>query len=227
MGIQPLIQEITPTSEIIEQKPSLYDWRDIDLTIEKNNEQVGISGDFLYVFDAPASLNATIRFNEPNVDGIPLKKGMRIQLQFYRFFLTTNAVANNLLRLAIGKDLHFTLEQLGLINVDAIGQPVKSQAANNWNLPDSSINVDATVGGKLVVPANAARQSVTVVLEQAIDVAFGKTGLLFAGGAGAGRIIVPGSAGIKSYTFYHNQAIWGICQAAQSCFVSYEEEYNT
>ncbi len=224
METRPLIQDITPTSEIIEQKPSLYDWRDIDLTNAKNNEQVGMSGDFLYVFDAPASLNATIRFNEPNTDVIPLKKGMRIQIQFYRFFITTNAVAGNLLRLAIGKDLHFELTQLGLINVDAIAQPVKSQAANNWNLPDLPINVDNTVGGKLIVPANAARQSVTLNVEGANPVACGKQGLLFAGGAGAGRIIVAAGGW---YTFNHNQAIYGICGPGLNSNVSYEEEYNT
>jgi hypothetical protein len=195
---------------------------DLDLTVAKNNQQRGVTGDFIYVYDMPAGANVVIKFNEPNNDPIPLKKGMRIQIPFWRFFLTSDALPGGIARLAIGKDLNFDLTQLGLINVDTISQPVKQQAANSVNMGGSPVNVGAAA--TLIVAANAGRQSVTVAVEGANPVRFGAAGVLFAGGAGAaGGILIPAPG---SYTFYHTNAIYGICGAALNSNVGFEEEYN-
>jgi hypothetical protein len=221
--IQSVIQ-ITPIREVFEQKPRLYDWLDLDLTEAKINQQRGVTGDFIYVYDAPVSANVSIRFNEPNNDPIPLKKGMRIQIPFWRFFLTSAALPGGIIRLAVGKDLNFDLTQLGLINVDTISQPVKSQAANTMNVAGSPVNVGAAAPGTLVIAANAGRQSVTVVVEGANPVRFGKVGVVFVGGNGAagGIKVISG----QSYTFYTTEAIYGICDAALNSNVGFEEEYN-
>jgi hypothetical protein len=210
--------------DIREQKLKLYDWLELDLTAAKVNEQRGVSGALIYVYDAPAAANVYIRFNELNNDAIPLKKGMRIEVPFWRFFLTSDALPGGTIKIVIGKDPDFDLTQLGLINVDTISQPVKQQAANNMNVAGSPVNVGNAAPGTLVIAANASRQSVTVIVEGANPVRFGKTGVTFAGGAGAAGGIPVAAGG--SYTFYTTEAIYGICNAGLNSNVGFEEEYN-
>ncbi len=223
MSPQNVIQ-ITPLKDVIRKKPSLYDKVVIDLSVARNEFEISVTGDFFYVFSGPAVMDLNIRFNEVNKDQLPIVKGDTVTVPFYRFFLTNSAQAGQTAILLIGKDLGFAFRQLAIETIYEIQQPVKQQAANNWRLPDAPINIDNTVGGKLIVPANAARQSVSVNVEGASPVAAGKQGLLFAGGAGAGRIIIPAGGW---YTFYHTGAIYGICGPGLNSNVTYEEEYNS
>jgi hypothetical protein len=216
---------IASIKKVVQEKPNLYDQYTVPLSLAAIDALVAITGDFLYVMDAPASLNASVKFNDSKHDGLTLKKGRKYAVPFAKFMLTIGAGQMGTMTLLIGKDAAFDFADMGVVNIDTINQPVKQQAANNMNVAGSPVTVDTTAGGKLVIAANASRQSVTVVVEGANPVRFGASGVTFAGGAAAagGVLLQPG----QSYTFYHTAAIYGICNAALTSNVGFEEEYNT
>lgn len=211
---------------IISQKPTLYDVISINLGVAHKDAPVQMTGASFYIFSAPASLDLFVRFNEQSKDQIPVSKGDKITIPFYRFYITNSVQLGQKCLIVVGKSADFDFRQLEIQDVYAIQQPVKQQAANDWNVDGSPVSIDETEGGTLVVEQNDGRQSVTVVNESdANAVRFGKAGIAFAGGAGdAGGILVqPG----QSYTFYHTQEIYGICGAGLAANVGFEEEFNT
>ncbi len=215
--------QIASIKKIVQQKPNLYDSVVINIANAVTDYQLKLHGDFLYVMDAPASLNATVKFSDSKADPLILTKGRRYVMPFVKLFITIPAGQVGTMTLIIGKDAAFDFSDIGVVNINAITNPVKDQAANNFNVAGSPVNVGA--GATLIVAANANRQSITVINEGANPVRFGGAGVVFAGGAGgAGGVLVPAGG---SYTFNHTAAIYGICGAALNSNVGFDEEYNT
>jgi hypothetical protein len=162
---------ITPTvpaqaqEKIIGAQALNYRIQTIDLSVARTgiaSEEFKISGDFLQV--ATIGGKASIVFNEPDNQPIPLEKGVTFHTAFYRFFIVNAAQLGVTMTLNIGKGGTFRIEYPA--KPSATGDPTTVFNAAFGVLPAATYYtpfVDLRVGQRLVfMITNTLDQPVTV-----------------------------------------------------------------
>lgn len=217
MESRPLLQRIRDAREILTQKPPLYEILTLNLATARIDEPIHISGDFLYISEAPSTISASVKFNYTQADSISLKKGRRHQIPFTKLYVS-NAAGSGSLTLIIGKDLSLDFEDVGVINIDQIEQPIYLKGVNSMDAASSPVNV--TQAATLIAAARSTRYQIMLYNEGNNPVRIGKADVTF---ANKGIILQPGASMTSNYT----GAIYAICGAGLTTSISFIDEYSS
>lgn len=219
-------QQSVDLHDIYLNRPNLYNAILVPLDGAVENRYVAVEGNFIYVLEAPGTLDAQVRFNETDAALLPLRHGRRYFIPFKGFYLTHSAQPGQTMTLLLGSGLAIDFSELGKIDINeiltpvavsAIAAPVKIRGPDNLDAALSPVTI--TAAATQIVIARALRRGATFYNEGANDCRVGKGDVLFA----SKGLSLPAGA---TLTLYYTGAIYGICDAALTTEVSFVDEYT-
>ncbi len=213
---RPVIQ-LVDLHEVYKDRPNLYDTVLIQLDAAVDNRWFANKGDFFYVLEAPATLDASVRFNNTDQAPIPLKRGRRFFIPYQGFYLTYSAQAGQTMTLLLGKDLAFDFSESGVMDIFEIQEPVKLVGPNTMDAAASPVSLGAVA--TLIAAARSTRRGITLYNEGANPCRVGKSDVLF---ASKGVLLPAGS----SLTLYYTGAIYGFVDVGFPTDVGFVDEYQ-